>query len=364
MPRIRNLNTRSKLRRARFTLNNPTDNERKLLKSILNTHPDANTNRRILKIQYIVFQEERVQTTHIQGYIEWTEQVRPLGRKIKTTPFYARMNFLRADFPAKAILYCKKPQSRVEGGLAGEAGNAKKQQEDSLQAIIEQQKQGISLEEALDACPRMDLMHSDKIIAYFLRKKIQENPRRFEIYIGPTGAGKSTTARDKYPDHYEVPALTSHNKRWDWHGYRGQKASIIDEFHDGYMPYKTALRFFDQFGFQLESKHKNFDCKSEVVILTMNADKDPIYWYKGVKDKKALERRFNERVRIYDFELTPDGVQHHKATLRTYGSEGFKFKKNLGGHFRDLDLSSPSFTFARAGTGDQSQGNGFADYGQ
>lgn len=322
-----------------FTLNNPTVAEKQLLLRIISD--DAYRGK--CKIEYIVFQTEKVTTTHIQGYIEFKTGYRPrlLSKGWKKKKPWRRCRWDRVDHPAKAIVYCKKSATRLETGISGEAGTAKKSQNDSLASVVQAMAEGDTLDEILDAHPIMDLKWNKKIIQKYLRDKQWPEDREIEIYVGPTNVGKSTYARQHNPDYFPVPGITAHNKRHDWEDYRGQACVIIDEFHDGYMPYKQILRFFDKFEYQVESKGFNFPMKSGKLILTLNADKDPKTWYRGVKDKSALERRFNDRVKIFDVSFSGDERYHH-IVLRTYAPVVLDFStgKVTGGFkFDDAEQS-------------------------
>ena len=119
-----------------------------------------------------------------------------------------------------------------------------------------------------------------------------------DIFVGPTGSGKSFTADSENPDAYGVPWPTG--GRWWWPGYAGQHCVIMDEFRHQ-IKMDRMLRLLDRYGMVCEAKCRNFQFVSHKIVITTNID--PRDWYPGVRmDRKdPLARRIREYCTIYDF---------------------------------------------------------------
>ncbi len=297
----------SQVRRANFTLNNPTAQERAWLTSLSNL-----ATRRLLAIRYIVFQEEiapTTQTHHLQGYIEWMKLKRPLGKMMKApgSPYH-RFSWHRADFPRASIAYAKKKDSRLAGGQHGEYGDAAAARNQTISDTTDQLNSGISLQKVIDQHSDIDFRYHKQIVAYFNRRV----PNRIECnvicLIGPSGCGKSTYAKAAargLGTVYEVPGKERHNGRWDWKMYACQNAIIINEFNDTFMDVTKFKKFFDTFDVQIENKGDNMIMKTNNIYLTMNTDIKN--WYhkyrldpKNLADTQAMERRITQFFKIYD----------------------------------------------------------------
>lgn len=124
-------------------------------------------------------------------------------------------------------------------------------------------------------------------------KKISEdNPKKLETmdkidnywFVGPTGTGKSRTAREKYPDAY----IKNLNK-W-WCGYKGEEAVIIEEYHP-----ETKLNSFlkiwaDRYPFRGEYKGGSMMMRPKNIIVCSNFRIEECF--QGV-DLEAVKRRFH-----------------------------------------------------------------------
>lgn len=103
---------------------------------------------------------------------------------------------------------------------------------------------------------------------------------------GPTGTGKSYTARERYPGAY---MKISNNKWWD--GYQGQEAVIMDDLdkkHD-YMCYNLKI-WADRYAFIPESKGSSMMIRPKVIVVTSNYHPSEIW--DSNSDLEPILRRF------------------------------------------------------------------------
>jgi hypothetical protein len=111
-----------------------------------------------------------------------------------------------------------------------------------------------------------------------------------EWHHGPTGTGKSSSVRRRYPTAFiKLP-----NKWWD--GYRGQDVVIIDDIgtEHSYLGYHLKI-WADHYPFPAEVKGSTISARPTKLIITSNYAPEDIW-----QDPKILEpikRRF--RIHVY-----------------------------------------------------------------
>lgn len=280
-----------------WTLNNPNPTEITTLQSLNNE-----TLMLARRIGYLVCQEEAGEnnTRHLQGYVEFKTAVKM--RSVKNKLGLDRIHLEgRRGTQAQAIAYCKKTESRIEGGLSLEFGTPWMGKKDKFDNAVKAIKEGASIATILDEYPSQYAKYSEKLIDYkltLLGKRTE--PPKVVIYVGASGTGKSSTANTRYPDAYHAPWPVG--GRWWWPFYQGEEVVILDEFRHQ-IKFDQMLKLLDRYPLKLEAKGRSFEFVSKRLVITTNID--PRDWYPGVKnaiDRRALERRIQEYANIYDFE--------------------------------------------------------------
>ncbi len=289
---------------------------------------------------YLVLQEEVGDngTPHLQGYVEFS-----IGKRMSAvkTLFACETMHLerRRGRQEQAIAYCKKAESRLQGGLAGEFGiprGPRGRPKGAFSKSVVMLRDGSSISAVREAFPEASVMYRDKLLDEALRLTGGRDwAMSIEIYVGPSGSGKSTTAKLENVDAYACPWPAG--GRWWWPGYEGQDCVILDEFRHQ-VKMDVLLKLFDRHCMWLEAKGRNFQFSSHKVVITTNLD--PADWYPGVPVgvKEPLARRIREFAVIYDFDS--GGVYPHFVKVA-----------------RDMSQ------FVFAATRDRSSSNGFSVYG-
>ncbi len=274
------------------------------------------------RVQYVVMQTEAGSegTVHYQAYVEFKVALRLAQVKqiFGDRGHYER----RRGNQAQAIAYCKKDETRVVG-LSGEWGTPKRSsvhKQDMIEIQRNLKSGDMDIDDIEENFGGLFLQWGDKIKDYALLCK---GKRRWamdvQIFVGPTGSGKSYTADLENPLAYYVPWPTG--GRWWWPGYVGQHTCVMDEFRHQ-IKMDVMLKMLDRYDWILECKGRNFQFCSKKIVITTNID--PVKWYAGVSNaaKEPLARRIREFCRIYDF--APDrefGAQNQQGafekTLRT-----------------------------------------------
>ncbi len=280
-----------------FTLNNPTKEETFFWQSLLRI-ADFRTEHHV---RYVIFQTELSDsgTIHYQGYLELSQQMRLT--QVRRT-FGSRVHFEnRRGTQAQAIAYCKKEDSRVNDGLAGDGGEAKKLGKDTLAVVAASLQLGSGLKELVNDYPVSFIMHGAKIRSFALNMIGRRRaPPEVIIYYGPTGTGKSATADKNWPDAYWAPMPRAGG--WWWPNYCGEETVIIDEFANQFK-YHTMLRLLDRYPFDLQEKGSNMQLCASTKRIVFTTNIHPIQWYhnKSQADKAPLRRRFRDFAKIYTF---------------------------------------------------------------
>jgi hypothetical protein len=301
-----------------FTINNPTDTVRAYLRDL---HVGQDHTR------YCSYQEEKAPSTgtiHFQGYIEWSDKIRPITMKV-----YKGWDFTRVFDPRGAIKYSKKTETRIEGGQTGEIGSAARFRNDTIEDVCDHIKSGGTIQEIIATHPTMDFMHHDKIVRKVLDTLPDRTACNINIYFGITGCGKSTYVRTRAENYYAVPTVTRHNGRWDWDSYEGQSNIVIDEFDDTWVTATDFKRFFDVFEYQIERKGSNMPMKSNHIWITTN--KDPGFWYSKMTDeaRRPLLRRLKEFANIFDCRKNPAYTLGGKEPFMLMAARNnFQWKRN------------------------------------
>ncbi len=302
--------SKGRVRNCCFTLNNPTEEEKTKLTAYIevNLHED---------IKYLVFQEElsATNTPHIQGYVEFKRQLSfNVAKDLLCTDRRVHIE-KRMGTPHQASEYCKKVETRSVSGLHGEAGEISYSRKDKLDNVILALQNGENIMTISADYPKQYLLHKNKIIEAHIEslshRDLTPNNNNVLIFVGPTGAGKTTTAWADYPDAYKGSWPTGN--RWWWPNYKGQETVIFDEFREN-ISYQQILALFDIHPMSIEYKGGNTENVSKRIIVT--TIRDPKSWYGRVQDKTELQRRIQQNATIFDFDPTRS-FPNFKKTART-----------------------------------------------
>ncbi len=255
-----------------FTLNNPATGEC--------VFDDKN-------LAYLIVGNEvapGTKTPHLQGYAVFKIRRRLGGVKL----YLPRAHWeLKRGTNEEARDYCKKDNDWVEYGIF-----PKRQQEIARITMKAAWDEAYLLakRQALESIPK------NMLIRYYaaFKRIAQDNPvipailpeKKNLWIVAPSGYGKSTYARDKYPDFYDKAP-----NKW-WVGYEDQPAVICDDYgpkqceHLGWY----MKRWADNFPFPMETKGGGKMIRPEHIIVTSQYTIGACFF--DPLTREAIENRF------------------------------------------------------------------------
>lgn len=189
---------------------------------------------------------EECKTPHIQGYVYFNGR----GYSMKSAhklPGLARAALLQAKgTPQQNQSYCTKQGDYIELGEKP-AGQGKRTDIDQIKEIV---KSGGNMRQIIDKSVSYQCLKTGELLL-----KYQKAPERPHVkvywYYGPSGTGKTTTARAEAGEDYWISS--DDLKYWD--DYDGQRNVIIDDYRTDFCTFHKLLRILDKQPYKCNTKH-------------------------------------------------------------------------------------------------------------
>lgn len=278
-----------------FTLNNPTQQDSWRLHNIGPQRDD---------IRFLVIGRETGEsgTEHFQGYIEMIKTVSMvamkliLGVRVHLEP--------RRGTAEQARDYCCKDDSEpyVFGTLSVKGAR------NDLAAVQEALDGGASMKDVATNHFGAFLRYPRGLAQYMslTRTRKQRVPPRILWLWGPTGSGKSTSAR-RYLSRFEVDDVfsvsTSPTGTW-WNGYNTQNVVYLDDMRGSWFPHHFALRLFDCVTMTVPYHGGASELVAETYVVTTN---DPPHMLYKEDPHGALLRRIHDFATVMEISQTSVG---------------------------------------------------------
>ena len=245
-------------------------------------------------VRYIVFQKERGKDSthnHFQGYVEFTRGYRLNGvkKRISETAHFEP----RRATADKAIAYCKKEDTRVDGpwefGVRSRGQGARSDLEAFKDAIKGGKRRGDLYEEYPVAMGKYPKFYEGYRLAL---QKEGWRETNVVLLIGPTGTGKTRWVYDNWKDKgfWRLPLVTT--GLW-FDTYDGEPYALIDDF-TGRISLNSLLQLLDGYWIKVPIKHGFTWWGPTNIAVTTNIE--PRLWYKWVHREHqymCLGRRFS-----------------------------------------------------------------------
>jgi len=247
---------------------------------------------KVVPCQYMVFGYEKCPTTgkdHLQGTVVFTDAktFSAAKKSLFGSPHLSVVKNLE-----KSIAYCKKGGSFFEKGTPPvtpkEKGDGERERWTiALNHAREGTHDAIESRIQFVYARHIDYIHNKAQLA----KKVVDTTIENDWFCGPTGSGKSRTARETYPDAY----LKSCNKWWD--GYTGQEVVIVEDFDATHSVLCHHMKIWaDRYPFPAEVKGGTMKIRPRKIIVTSNYAPNVIWNLDA--DLQPILRRF----RVTEFE--------------------------------------------------------------
>lgn len=257
-----------------FTWNNYEEDDIETLKSLV---PET--------LRYVAFSREVAPTTgtpHLQGWITHNKKSRVTA--VRSLLPGVHIEVMRGSFNQNDK-YCSKSSELEHYG--DRPNDPKESEKDRWKKVMELSK-AQQYERIMDDYPDIWIRYSTSL------KKIHQDvlqvPKTIDVldnywYTGRSGAGKSRTARDRYPAAYIKMA----NKWWD--GYAGEESVIIEDWSPDHVNLVNDLKLWTDHGQQrVETKHGSINVRPKTVIVTSQYTIEECF--SRVRDSDAIIRRF------------------------------------------------------------------------
>jgi hypothetical protein len=285
----------SKARAYCFTINNYSDEEKKLVRELMTKGA-----------KYVVCGEEVCPTTgtpHLQGYVAFhnARGIKAINKLIGN-----RAHLVVANGTAEQNKkYCEK-----DGKNLYEAGEMPKQGKRNDIAIYRSAvKAGKSNKQLMEDDDTLKVWARHPMLRNRMRNAMCEDIARTNVkvyvFYGASNTGKSYYASRAAPNAYWKEA-----SKW-WDGYDGESTIIMDEFNGSWFPYDTWKRVLDHYKYQGEIKGGSIAAAWTSVYIISNVH--PSCWYADGKwNKLQTQRRITS---VYRMDC--DGVAHFEESEKT-----------------------------------------------
>lgn len=288
-----------------FTINNPTEEDRLLIRSAID------------EIQYIIMADEvgKEGTNHIQGYCELKRQMS--GNVIKRIMPRAHIEKRRGT-QKQAIEYCKKD------GKFEELGEFKKQgKRTDIKKVKEiiLEKNG-NIDDVIEIATSYQAIRTAEVLLKYRKPIAKYIPKAIYWFHGPTGVGKTRKAMDMIGEC--TYWISGENLKW-FDGYQGQLIALIDDFRKDFTTFHFLLRILDVYPLKVPVKGGFTDWIPKVIIIT--SCYSPTEVYNTREDIEQLTRRIQT---ICDF-------GNEQFDFEPYTLKDFQEEEEL----QNLELENP-----------------------
>lgn len=252
-------------------------------------------------------------TPHLQGYVEFSK-----SKSFNTVRNIFRNNHVeaRAGTREQAHQYCSKVDTRQDGPWGfGEWHFTQPGKRSDLTQFVKAIQDGKTNKELVELHPATYLRYSQH--AERVRVAIIP-PRDFKttviIHHGEPGAGKSYSARKRFPNAYWKMA----NTKW-WDGYQGHSDVVMDDYNSPWISWAELMQIMDEGPCLLEVKGAAVQYRAKNLVITTNVH--PCDWYQNAKKERgdnfypneSLVRRIDEWW-VFKKDLLGNRLEPYKCT--------------------------------------------------
>lgn len=239
-------------------------------------------------------------TPHLQGVVEFKDAKTQTAVAAILKGAWVEP---RKGTPQEAADYCKKSDANFwEYGKQPVGRGARSDMELARHGV----REGLPLASYADQLGLQALKYNEQLLKYRERER-DFKPIVVWIY-GPTGTGKTMTAREMSQD----PWVSMDSLEW-WEGYDAHKHVIIDDFRASYCRFVTLLRILDRYPCKVPNKGGSRQLLAEQMIITSVYSPAKVYSSSVAEDMEQLMRRID--IILY---MDADGIHYEKHAEMEY----------------------------------------------
>lgn len=232
-------------------------------------------------------------TPHLQAYVSFKNPVS--FNTVKKLYPTAHIEAAKGS-PKQCIAYCSKKDTRQDGPWErGErpAQGARNDIEEAVQTIKEHLGKRKPFKAACEEHPSV-MVKFHRGLQFVANQMVEPRnaPPEVHVFVGPTGCGKSRSAREWLPE-----AWVWNPMKGNWFdGYLGQQEAIFEEYR-GDIPYAGMLSILDRYTHEHQIKGGMVDFVAKRIAIT--SPKMPDRWYPRQCEKTdSLQQLYRRITRI------------------------------------------------------------------
>lgn len=252
-----------------WTLNNPTEAEINYIEECSRTEEP---------IQYLIYGKEIGDegTPHLQGYLEMKSRTRMGGVK-RWIGDRVHLEIARGT-AVQNIEYCSKDGDTWTFGEPRVQG--RRTDLDASRALAEEE----GMRSVSSTCSVMQIRVAEKYLEY--NETARDWLPTVRWFWGPTGTGKSRTARELCSDDTYIK---NNDSKW-WTGYDRHECVIIDDFRPSWWHITEMLRLLDRYECLLEVKGGHRQLVAKTIIVTSSLRPNDCYIHTGEAITQLMRR--------------------------------------------------------------------------
>lgn len=254
-------------------------------------------------VRYIIYQVEKVEHEHLQGYVELIsgQRLSWVKKNISSTAHWE----IRHGTQQEAIAYCKKDESRVSGPYELGVPSKGRGSRTDVIAFRDAIKSGKRRRDLFEEQPLM-MARYYKFYDHYKRTIVPERSEdeRFKVmlFYGSTGTGKTRKVYKEWGKSNNFRRLPCNNGTMWFDGYDMHKYVLLDDFAGAasHISLVMLLQILDRYPIEVPVKGSFTWWLPIKIVVTTNLH--PRNWYKWENRESqylALKRRFTA---VFDFD--------------------------------------------------------------
>lgn len=187
---------------------------------------------------------------------------------------YTRAHIEHVKFIDKAIEYCSKEETRIDGPWEeGTKPSNKQGERNDLSQLFKDINNKMTYKEICQKYPNQIMRYYKGIKELKMNYTEDRNSKPTVVWIhGKAGIGKTKHVYSKFRDIF----VKSANHKW-WDGYDQQECILIDDFDHWHGGFKDLLRLLDRYPYMGETKGGMVKINSPYIYITSDSSPQDLF---------------------------------------------------------------------------------------